>query len=283
MRPSGRKKATLPDGVVLNHFIPGIPMRLADKRALITGAGSGIGRATAILFAREGARVAVSDLDEAAAGDVAAEIEEAGGIARPYGLDVCDETLWERVVGAVVEDWGGLDILVANAGISFAKPVAEMTLEEWRRVHAVNLDGAFLGTRHAIMAMRAAGRGGSIVIVSSASGLKASAGASAYVSSKAALRMFAKTAALECATDGIRVNSVHPAGVKTPMWESMDFFQELKAAHGEAGAWDELARSTPMGRFASAEEVAAGVLYLSSDESSYVTGTELVIDGGYTA
>lgn len=259
-------------------------MRLADKCALITGAASGIGRAAAILFAREGAHVAVSDLDEAAAQDVADEIKEAGGVASPHGLDVREEALWERVIGTVVEDWGGLDILVANAGISFAKSVTDMTLEEWRRVHAVNLDGVFLGTKHAIIAMREAGRGGSIVIVSSASGLKASAGASAYVSSKAAARMFAKTVALECATDGIRVNSVHPAGVKTPMWESMGFFQDLKAAHGgEAGAWDELARSTPLGRFATAEEVAAGILYLSSDESSYVTGTELVIDGGYTA
>lgn len=122
------------------------------------------------------------------------------------------------------------------------------------------------------------------MIVSSASGLKASAGASAYVSSKAAVRMFAKTAALECAADRIRVNTVHPAGVKTPMWEGMGFFQDLKVAHGgEAGAWEALAQSTPMKRFASAQEVAAGILFLSSDESSYVTGTELVIDGGYTA
>jgi len=258
-------------------------MRLENKRALVTGAGSGIGRATALLFAREGARVAVSDIDKEAAREVAAEIGSAGGSASSYHLDVRDETIWERVITGAVEDWGELDILIAHAGISFAKPVVDMTLEEWRHVHAVNLDGAFLGTKHAIRAMRTGGRGGSIVMVSSATGLKASAGASAYASSKAALRMFARTVALECAADGIRVNTVLPAGVKTPLWESMTFFRDLQAAHGEAGAWEALSRTTPMGRFASAEEIAAGILYLSSDESSYVTGTDLVIDGGYTA
>lgn len=259
-------------------------MRLTGKGALITGAASGIGGATALLFAREGAHVLVTDLDEAGAQETARQVEAEGGVALALALDVRVESDWENAVEAVAERWGSLDVLVANAGISFAKPVTEMTLEEWRQVHAVNLDGVFLGTKHAVRAMREKGRGGSIVIVSSASGLKASPGASAYSSSKAALRLFAKTVALECAQEKIRVNTVHPAGVVTPMWEGMEFFAELTREHGgEAGAWEALQRGSPLGRFASPEEIAAGILYLASEESSYVTGTELVIDGGYTA
>lgn len=258
--------------------------RLAGKTALITGAASGIGRATALLFAREGARVAATDLDGSGAEAVAARIREEGGSARAWTLDVRIEADWEGAIADVVEEWDGLDVMVANAGVSFAKPVAEMTLEEWRGVHAVNLDGVFLGTKHAVRAMREAERSGSIVIVSSASGLRASAGASAYCSSKAAVRLFAKTVALECAGEGIRVNTVHPAGVRTPMWEGMEFFRELERAHGgEEGAWRALEDDSPLGRFAAPEEIAAGILYLSSDEASYVTGAELVIDGGYTA
>jgi 3(or 17)beta-hydroxysteroid dehydrogenase len=259
-------------------------MRLAEKSALITGAASGIGRATAVVFAREGAHVTVTDLDEGGAEAVAVHIRGEHGSAHAAVLDVRVEADWERVIGDTVKRYGRLDVMVANAGISFAKPVADLTLEEWREVHAVNLDGVFLGTKHAVRAMRQEGHGGSIVIVSSASGLKASAGASAYCSSKAAVRLFAKTVALECADDGIRVNTVHPAGVKTPMWEGMEFFEDLKRAHGgAAGAWEALERSSPLGRFATPEEIAAGILYLSSEEASYVTGTELVIDGGYTA
>lgn len=259
-------------------------MRLAGKSALITGAASGIGRATAVLFAREGAQVTVTDLDEKGVETVAVEIRKEGGGAYAQVLDVRSEADWERLIKDTLKRCGRLDVMVANAGISFAKPVTEMTLEEWREVHAVNLDGVFLGTKHAVKAMREAGGGGSIVIVSSASGLKASAGASAYCSSKAAVRLFAKTVALECAGDGIRVNTVHPAGVKTPMWEGMKFFEDLKEAHGGTlGAWEVLERGSPMGRFATPAEIAAGILYLSSDEASYMTGTELVIDGGYTA
>ena len=259
-------------------------MRLTGKSALITGAASGIGRATAIRFAREGARVAVTDLDAGGAEGVAARIRDGGGTARAGALDVRVEADWERAMAEVRDRWGGPDVLVANAGVSFARPVTETTLEEWRAVHAVNLDGVFLGTKHAVRAMRERGEGGSIVIVSSASGLKASAGAAAYCSSKAAVRLFAKAVALECAREGIRVNTVHPAGVRTPMWREMDFFRDLVAEQGgEEGAWRALERDSPFGRFATPEEVAAGILYLSSAEASYVTGTELVIDGGYTA
>lgn len=258
-------------------------MRLAGKNALITGAASGIGRATALLFAQEGARVAVTDINGSEAEAVAARIRDGDGSARAQALDVRIEADWERAIADVEEHWGGLDVMVANAGISFARPVTEMTLEEWRDVHAVNLDGVFLGTKHAVRAMRQGEGGGSIVIVSSASGLKASPGASAYCSSKAAVRLFAKTAALEFAGDGIRINTVLPGGVRTPIWREMDFFQDLVREHGgEEKAWEALGRDIPLGRFATPREIAAGIVYLSSEEASYVTGSELVIDGGFT-
>jgi NAD(P)-dependent dehydrogenase (short-subunit alcohol dehydrogenase family) len=163
-----------------------------------------------------------------------------------------------------------------------------MTLEEWRQVMAVNLDGVFLGVKHAVGTMRR-GRGGSIVIVSSASGIKASPGASAYCASKAGVRMFAKAVALECRDrgDAIRVNTVHPAGVVTPMWRSMDFFRDLVERHGsEEAAWKAVGAgesNAPLQRFARPEEIAAAILFLASDESSMMTASELVIDAGFTA
>lgn len=259
-------------------------MRLAGKTALITGAGSGIGRATALRFAAQGARVAVTDLDGPSAERVATRIMEAGGEAFARALDVRVESDWEATLAGVAERWGGLDVFVSNAGVSFARPLCEMALEEWRRVHEVNLDGAFLGAKHAVRAMRGCGRGGSLVFVSSASGVRASAGASAYCSSKGGLRTFVRAIAREGAADGIRANTVVPGGVRTPMWGEMPFFAELVEEHGgEAGAWAALAADTPLARFASAEEVAAAILFLASDEASYVTGTDLVVDGGYTA
>jgi NAD(P)-dependent dehydrogenase (short-subunit alcohol dehydrogenase family) len=258
--------------------------RVAGKVALVTGAASGIGRATALVLAREGATVTVTDLDEAGARGVAAEITAAGGEAVPAALDVTSEPAWQAAVGAVLAARGRLDVVVNNAGLSAAKPVTEMTLGEWRRVMEVNLDGVFLGTKHAVLAMRQGG-GGSIVNVSSASGIKASAGASAYCASKAAVIHFTRTAALECAArgDGIRVNAVLPAGVMTPMWEGTDFWRGLVAEHGGAdAAWRALAQTTPLKRFARPEEIALGILYLASDESAYTTGAALVLDGGYT-
>ncbi len=257
-------------------------MRLAGKTALVTGGGSGIGRAVALLFAAEGAHVVVTDLDGARAEAVAAEIRAQGGESRARALDVRVEADWVAAL-AELAGRGGLDLLVASAGVSFARPIAETSLEEWRAVHAINLDGAFLGTKHAVRAMKEHGRGGSIVLVSSASGVKASPGASAYCSSKAAVCQLARAVALECAGDRIRVNAVAPGGVVTPLWEQMPFFLELKRERGEAGAWQALAAGTPLGRFAGPEEIAAGILFLSSDEASYVTGVTLLMDGGYTA
>ncbi len=255
--------------------------RIAGKIAMVTGAASGIGRAAALLFAREGARVAVADIDLAFAQTAADEITNEGSEAVAFQLDVTEESQWQSAVRDVLNRWGRLDILINNAGISFAKPVEEMTLEEWRRVMAVNLDGVFLGTKHAAKAMR---EGGSIVNVASASGIKAGATASAYSSSKAAVRMFSKVAALELAERGIRVNSVSPGGVMTPMWEEMEFWQDLKKQAGsESAAWRAMAEGVPLKRFAGVEEIARAILYLASDESSFVTATDLVIDGGYTA
>ncbi|HEY9744354.1 MAG TPA: glucose 1-dehydrogenase [Coleofasciculaceae cyanobacterium] len=259
--------------------------RVDGKIALVTGAASGIGRATALLLAREGAKVAVTDINERQAQETAEAILQEGGQALWQSLDVTEESDWEAAISHILQTWRQIDVLVANAGLSFAKPVTEMSLQEWRQVMAVNLDGVFLGTKQAVRAMRK-GSGGSIVIVSSASGLKASPGASAYCASKAAQRLFAKSVALECAQNGdnIRVNTVHPAGVATPMWKSMDFWNDLVEQNaGEAEAWKALASTSPLKRFAQPEEIAQAILYLASDESLFVTGTELVIDGGFTA
>ena len=258
--------------------------RVAGKVALVTGAASGIGKATALALAREGAKIAVTDLNAAGARVTVNEIIANGGDAVAYSLDVTSETDWERALDNVLENWNKLDILVNNAGISFAKPVTEMTLSEWQRVMAVNLDGVFLGTKHGVRAMRK-GAGGSIINVASASGLKASPGASAYCASKAAVRMFTKAAALECAQndDRIRVNTVFPSGVISPMWESMEFWQELKAKTGsEEAAWQVLSEGIPLKRFARAEEIAQAILYLATDEAGFVTGADFVIDGGFT-
>lgn len=259
--------------------------RLQGKVALVTGAASGIGKATALLFAREGATVAVTDIAANGAQEVAVEISALLQTAEAYALDVTSEQNWDAVVFEVLKKWGRLDILVNNAGISFAKPVTEMMLAEWRHVMAVNLDGVFLGTKYGIRAMQKSG-GGSIINVSSASGLKASPGASAYCTSKAAVRLFTKTAALECAQAGynIRVNTVFPSGVMTPMWESMEFWQELKTKLGSTeAAWQAMSQEVPLKRFATPEEVALMILYLASEESRFVTGADFVIDGGYTA
>jgi len=257
-------------------------MRLSGKITLVTGGASGIGRATALLFAREGARVLVTDQNEAGSRSVAEEILQAGGQALWQKLDVTSEADWQAAVARADAAWGPLQVFVASAGISAAWPVAEMELGDWQRVLAINLDGVFLGTKHAVRALRRAG-GGSIVLVSSASGIKASAGASAYAASKAAVRQFARTVALECGAEGIRINTVLPGGVRTPMWRSMGFWQDLLREHGtEEKVWAALGAGTPLKRFAEPEEIAQAILYLASDAAKFVTGAELVIDGGWT-
>jgi NAD(P)-dependent dehydrogenase (short-subunit alcohol dehydrogenase family) len=198
-------------------------------------------------------------------------------------LDVTAEADWQSAVELVLNRWGGLHVLVASAGISLGKPLTETSLEEWRKVMSINLDGVFLGLKHSIPGMAKSG-GGSAVIISSASGIKAAAGAGAYATSKAALRMLAKTAALEGAKSAIRVNTILPGGVETPMWRTMPFFQDLIAQLGsEEAAFRALGAAAPLERLAKPEEIADAIVYLASDESRFVTGAELVIDGGYTA
>jgi 3(or 17)beta-hydroxysteroid dehydrogenase len=256
---------------------------MGERVALVTGAGSGIGRAAALRLAEEGARVLVTDLNEAAASEVAGEISKRGGQSAFRKLDVTSESDWQSAVQHALSKWGCLHVLAACAGISFAKPIAETSLDEWRNVLGINLDGVFLGLKHAIPALRDSG-GGSIVVISSASGIKAAAGASAYSASKAALRLLVKTAALECAPHHIRVNAILPGGVETPMWRTMPFFQELVGKLGsEEAAWKTLSAGTPLARLAKPEEIADAILFLASDASSFMTGAELVIDGGYTA
>jgi NAD(P)-dependent dehydrogenase (short-subunit alcohol dehydrogenase family) len=209
----------------------------------------------------------VADIDGNGVQNTASEIVSSGGTAVAYSFDVTSDEDWPRVIDDLLEKWGRLDILVNNAGVSFAKPLVEMSLAEWRKVFAVNLDGVFLGTKHGTNAMRKGG-GGSIINVASASGIKAGAGASAYCASKAAVRMFSKVAALECAQNGdnIRVNTVSPGGVMTPIWESMDFWQEMKTQTGSAAAsWQAVSQDVPLKRFATPEEIAAAILYLASD------------------
>ena len=257
--------------------------RVHAKVAWVTGAASGIGKGTAILLAEEGATVILTDIDSHAVERVSREIREMDREAESLRLDVADESAWVAVMKAILIRYERLDVLVNNAGVSFAKPIGETTIEEWKRVLAVNLDGVFLGTKHAILVMRSRG-GGSIINVASVSGITPYPEASAYGASKAAVRHFSKIAAIECADAklGIRVNLVTPGGVKTPMWESMGFFQELVVKHGGTEqAFAAMAGTPASHQFSSPEEIARTILYLASDESAHLTGLELVIAQGH--
>lgn len=250
---------------------------LRDKVALVTGAASGIGAAVAKRLHAAGARVYCADLDARGARATAGELKG----AEVLELDVRDESAWTAAVAAISESAGRLDALVNCVGVSSAAPVAETTLAEWRHVLSTNLDGAFLATKHGIGAMRASG--GVIVHIGSASGIRAAAGAAAYSTSKAALRMLVRTAAKECrqADLAIRVNLVSPAGVKTPMWRAMPFFQELtRSAGSEEAAFAQLAASGG-GPFSEPDEIADVVCFLVSDAARHITGAEVPVDDGF--
>ena len=253
---------------------------LNGRVALVTGAGSGIGEAAARLLAEYGATVVCADLE--------APCSSEGGTADPPNarstavrLDVRSEADWEDALAEIVKGFGRLDIRVHSAGISGASPVTQTSMAEWRRILETNLDGAFLAVRHGIRAMRDGG--GSIVLVGSASGIRPAAGAAAYSVSKAGVGMLARAAALECRDGGIpiRVNVVSPAGVRTPMWSTMPFFQELVREHGSESAAFEALEAEGGERFAEPEEVARSVLFLVSDAACHITGVELPVDGGY--
>lgn len=256
--------------------------RVSGKVAIVTGAASGIGTATSRLLACEGAKIVLTDLQAEQGESVAAAICKTGGEALFMAHDVTAEAGWQTVIEQTLTRFGGLHILVNNAGVAFPNgSVEQQSLDDWRTVMSVNMEGVFLGTKYGIVAMRRTGAGGSIINFSSILGIGGSGTTAAYCASKGGVRLFTKSAALHCAQAGyrIRVNSVHPGYIWTPMLEGTlrkrggDMEIERKRVEG----------LTPLGHTGEPDDIAYGVLYLASDESKFVTGTELVIDGGYLA
>jgi 3(or 17)beta-hydroxysteroid dehydrogenase len=255
--------------------------RLAGKIALVTGAAQGIGAGIVRAFVDEGATVWLTDL---AAEPAEREVALVGHGATAAVLDVRDEAAWVATYSRILDRDGRIDVVVNNAGITGldtpgAHDPENTSLDDWRAVHATNLDGIFLGCKHAIRAMRPAGTG-SIINMSSRSGLVGIPGAAAYASSKAAVRNHSKSVALWCAQQGLRIrcNSVYPAAIMTPIWDAM-----LGPEPGRAERTAQLVADTPLHRFGTVDEVAAIFVYLASDESAYTTGAEFVIDGGLLA
>ncbi len=250
-------------------------MRLDGKVAFISGGARGMGACEAQLFAFEGARVAIGDVLEEEGRGLAAAIGEAGGECLFLPLDVTSQSQWESAIASVVERFGRLDILVNNAGVGATNSKVEETEEaDWDRVMDINAKGVFLGTRAAIPELRKAG-GGSIINISSQLGLVGVDNSSPqYQASKGAVRLFTKATAIQYAAEGIRANSVHPGPIETPMTE---------AGRADGARYEITVARIPLGRYGQPEDVANGVLFLASDESSFMTGSELVIDGGWTA
>ena len=255
-------------------------MRLRNKVALLTGAAAafeeelmGFGGTVAHLFAREGAKIVLTDIRDEIGEKSAIRLRAQGREAIYINLDVTSEVAWQRAVAHTLNTYGGLDILFNNAGIVLPAKVEHMTEEMWDKELNIHAKGVFLGTKTVIPAMRKAG-GGSIINTSSIMGIVGSPRAPAYSAAKGAIRLFSKTAALQYAKENIRVNSIHPGYVVTPLTEQIFADPEVNK---------ELIRQTPMGRLGTAEDIANGVLFLASSESSWMTGSELVIDGGMTA
>ena len=246
-------------------------MRLKDKVAIITGAANGMGAAEAKLFAKEGAKVVATDLDEKNLAVLAEEIKTAGGEVLTVKQDVTSEAEWQALISKTIDTYGKLDILVNNAGIAINKHFSNMEMTEWNKVMDVNLNGCVLGMKYCIPEMQKNGSG-SVVNISSIGGLVGMAGSSPYTAAKGALRALTKSAAVEYGKDKVRVNSVHPGIIKTPM-----VADTMEAAMPFYETYTELPY---MGE---PDDVAYGVLYLASDESKFMTGSELVIDGGWTA
>jgi cyclopentanol dehydrogenase len=249
-------------------------VRLRGKAALVSGGARGIGASVVRLFVREGAAVLIGDVLEAEGRAVEADLRTTGGNALFVRLDVTDEGDWDRAVSAAVERFGRLDVLVNNAGVGVQSRIEDTTVKEWDRVMDVNAKGVFLGTRAAIPAMRRAG-GGSIVNISSQLGLVGTDNSSPqYQASKGAVRLLTKATAIQYAREKIRANSVHPGPIVTAMTEKR---------RADPETYRTMLSRVPLGRFGESDEVAYGVLYLASDEAAFVTGSELVIDGGWTA
>ena len=248
-------------------------MRLQNKVALISGGAKGMGAVEAKLFAKEGAKIVIGDVLETEGKQIEGEINKTGGECLFVPLDVTDENQWNEAVAATVKRFGKLDILINNAGIFRTSRVEETSSTEWDQVMDINAKGVFLGAKAAIPAMREAG-GGSIINLSSVAGLVGAAYSSAYSASKGAVRLFTKSTAIQYATDGVRCNSIHPGVIQTDMTKEAIADSQFKAQRLDP---------TPLARLGQPEDVAYGALYLASDESSFVTGAELVIDGGWTA
>jgi 3(or 17)beta-hydroxysteroid dehydrogenase len=260
--------------------------RVKGKVAIVTGAARGLGKAQAVLLAKEGAKVVATDINETLGKRLPEEVKREGGEAIFIKHDVSNEQDWREVIEKTLSEYGKLDILVNNAGVLLHHTIEDLSLEDWRSVLNVNLEGVFLGIKYAIGAMKKSG-GGSIVNISSIAGMVGMPDTSSYVASKGAVRLFTKAAALECSKMkldyNIRVNSIHPGFIYTEMVDGV-----IKADVEKFGITMEEAKKlyidlTMMGRFGEPEDIAYGVLYFASDESKYVTGAELVIDGGYTA
>jgi 3(or 17)beta-hydroxysteroid dehydrogenase len=256
--------------------------RVHGKVALVTGAASGIGLACARRLAAEGAHVALADLDGAGAKRAAEDIRRLGGTAMALSLDVTQEADWQAATRRVMDEWRRLDVTVNCAGSRIERCFpSETSLQDWQSLLRINLDGVFLGTKHSLKAMQASDPvRGSIINISSILGMVGLAGTDAYGASKGAVRSYSKSVAISCAEAGVhvRVNSVHPGFVDTPL-----LARAIDAAPDPQAARAAIETLAPVGRLGSPDDVAWGVLYLASDESDFVTGAELVIDGGYTA
>ena len=264
--------------------------RLCGKVALVSGAASGIGRGCALAMAREGAHVVCTDIQDDLGAETVSLIKAEGCEATYVRHDVTSEEAWIAAVESTRKAYGRLDILVNNAGIGMGGPVTEFSLADWRKQQAINVEGVFLGVKHSLPLIRDSGGGGSIINISSIAGLTGAANMSAYCATKGAVRLFTKAVALECAAakDGVRCNSVHPGIIETAIWDSIS--ASVPAQAGATGAIPNridldamTAIGTPLGVKGFPEDIAAGVVFLASDESRYVTGSELVIDGGMTA
>ncbi len=262
--------------------------RVQGKVCLVTGAAMGLGEAMARTLAREGGRIVLTDLDEPAGQAGARAIADAGGEALFLHQDVTREDRWAEVIEEALRHFGRLDVLVNNAGIGYRCDPETQTLDEWRRLMAINLEGVFLGTKHAIPAMRrnAAPAGGSIINISSIEGLVGDPTLGAYNASKGGVTLYTRSVALYCAQQrtGIRVNSIHPGYIVTPMLEKAVAAAVAADGDGDGEArLAELAALHPVGHLGEPMDIAWGVVYLAADESKFVTGAALVIDGGYTA
>ena len=259
--------------------------QVEGKVALVTGGASGIGEAIVEVLAQEGATVIATDIDDLRGPEVVERITKSGGLADFLEQDVTTEDRWVEIVAEVERRFGRLDIMVSNAGIGIAVPsIIDMTLADWRKQTAINLDGVFLSVKYSLPLMRKSG-GGSIIMMSSLAGLRGAAGLAGYSATKGGVRLFAKAVAMECAGagDGVRVNSVHPGIIDTPIWGKIPTGASGNMGNAPIDPVERAKFATPLGYAGQARDIANGVLYLASDASRYMTGAELVIDGGMFA